>query len=119
MSVPGNTALARHATRRLALNGFDVAVLPEITPFSDQFPFNRNGVPSLWFTRTNFPGGRWQHHSTHDSLENVSVVEVRRLLSAAHPLITSLALQAQWPFPSRLPAREQALARRLGRELFG
>jgi aminopeptidase YwaD len=119
MSVPGNTALARHAKRRLAARGLDVAVLPEITPFSDQFPFNRVGVPSLWFMRTNFPGGRWQHHSIHDSLDNVSVPEVRRLLSAVYPLIKSLATQAKWPFPSELSAREQALARRLGRELFG
>jgi Iap family predicted aminopeptidase len=119
MSVPGNTALARQAKRRLAARGLDVAVLPEITPFSDQFPFNRVGVPSLWFMRANFPGGRWQHHSEHDSLDNVSTVEVRRLLDAVYPLLKSLAAQAKWPFPCELPAREQALARRLGRELFG
>jgi Zn-dependent M28 family amino/carboxypeptidase len=119
MSVPGNTALARYAKRRLAAGGLDVEVLPEITPFSDQFPFNRNGVPSLWFMRTNFPGGRWQHHSTHDALENVSTDEVRRLLVVVHPFIKSLALQTKWPFLSVLPAREQAFARRLGRELFG
>lgn len=119
MSVPGNAALARHAKRRLAAHGLEVDVRPEITPFSDQFPFNRVGVPSLWFMRTNFPGGRWQHHSIHDSLENISLPEVQRLLGAAYPLIHSLAVRAKWPFPSALPAREQALARRIGRELFG
>jgi hypothetical protein len=119
MSVPGNTGLARHASRRLAAAGLDVDTRPEITPFSDQFPFNRLGIPSLWFMRTNFPGGRWQHHSVHDSLENVSVPEVRRLLGAVHPLILSLAAQTKWPFPAKLPPRELALARRLGRELFG
>jgi hypothetical protein len=119
LSVPGNTALAGHAKRRLAARGLAVDTLPEINPFSDQFPFNRVGVPSLWFMRTNFPGGRWQHHSVHDSLENVSIPEVQRLLGAVLPLITSLASQAKWPFPSELPAPEQALARRLGRELFG
>jgi hypothetical protein len=119
MSVPASTALARTARRQLAARGLDVAVRPEITPFSDQFPFNRVGVPSLWFTRTNFSGGRWQHHSVHDSLANVSIHEVQRLLGAAHPLITSLASRAKWPFPARLPAAAQALARKLGRELFG
>jgi hypothetical protein len=119
MSVPGNNALSRFATRHLARHGLDVEAKPEITPFSDQFPFNRVGVPSLWFMRTNFPGGRWQHHSVHDSLANVSLAEVTRLLNAVRPLITSLATKAKWPFPSSLPVREQALARRLGRELFG
>jgi hypothetical protein len=119
MSVPGNASLARHAQRRLAARGLEVEVLPEITPFSDQFPFNRVGVPSLWFMRTNFPGGRWQHHSIHDSLQNVSIPEVQRLLGAVYPLIHSLGSRAKWPFPSELPPREQALARRIGRELFG
>jgi hypothetical protein len=119
MSVPGNAALSRYATRHLAGHGLDLEAKPEITPFSDQFPFNRVGVPSLWFQRPNFPGGRWQHHSVHDSLENVSLDEVARLLHAAHPFITSLAAKTKWPFPSSLPAAQQALARRLGRELFG
>jgi hypothetical protein len=69
--------------------------------------------------RTNFPGGRWQHHSVHDTLKNVSVDEVRRLLQAVYPLITSLASKAAWPFAAGLPPAQQSLARRLGRELFG
>jgi hypothetical protein len=119
MSVAGGNALSRFATRELSRGGLEVAAYPEITPFSDQFPFNRAGVPSLWFMRSNFPGGRWQHHSVHDSLENVSATEVQRLLTAVHPLVIKLAAAAKWPFPPRLPAPQQALARKLGRELFG
>jgi Zn-dependent M28 family amino/carboxypeptidase len=119
MSVPGNEKLATHASGQLAAQGLDVAILPEITPFSDQFPFNRVGIPSLWFMRTNFPGGRWQHHSIYDSLENVSVPAVQLLLNAVHPLVSALAAQTKWPFPAKLPARELALAQRIGRELFG
>ncbi len=119
MSVAGAPELARFSTAKLAAGGLDVAVQPELVPFSDQFPFNRAGVPSLWFMRANFPGGRWQHHSVHDSLENVSVAEVQRLLAAVHPLAVSLAGLRTWPFPSRLPSDQQARARRIGRELFG
>jgi len=119
MSVAGNTELARHATRRLASCGLEVGSRPELTPFSDQFPFNRAGVPSLFFMRTNFPGGRWQHHSVHDSLENVSIHEVQRLLAAAHPLIVSLAAKAKWPFPATLSPPDLQIARKIGRELFG
>ena len=119
MSVPANSELSRFAAKQLAARGLDVDARPEVTPFSDQFPFNRAGIPSLWFMRTNFPGGRWQHHSTHDSLHNVSITEVQRLLQAVHPLVTSLAAQTKWPFPARLPAEALVLARKLGRELFG
>jgi hypothetical protein len=119
MSVPANPELSEHAVATLGSAGLDVDVRPEITPFSDQFPFNRAGISSLWFMRTNFPGGRWQHHSTHDSLANVSIHEVQRLLMAVHPLVTSLAARERWPFPAKLPAAAMATARRIGRELFG
>jgi hypothetical protein len=119
MSVAGGDALAQFTSDELARHGLDVAVHPEITPFSDQFPFNRAGVPSVWFMRTNFSGGRWQHHSQHDSLENVSAEEVQRLLAAVHPLVEKLAKSERWPFPRQLPAAQWALAKKLGRELFG
>lgn len=119
MSVAGGDKLAQFTSGELARRGLDVAVHPEITPFSDQFPFNRAGIPSVWFMRPNFSGGRWQHHSQHDSLENVSAEEVQRLLAAVHPLVVKLAGAGRWPFPERLPAAQWALAKKLGRELFG
>ncbi|MBI5766793.1 MAG: M28 family peptidase [Verrucomicrobia bacterium] len=119
MSVAGDAALGRYASRQLARHGSDVAIVPEIIPFSDHFPFNRAGIPSVWFMRPNFPGGRWQHHSVHDSLENVSVAEVQRLLGAVHPLIVRLASSPTWPFAHTLPSAQLALARKLGRELYG
>jgi hypothetical protein len=119
LSCVGRDALARHAKKSLADLGRDVVLRREVTPFADNFPFNWAGVPSLWFMRTNFPGGRWQHHSVNDNLENVSAAEVVRLLRAAAPLIDRLAGQTRWPFAPGLPAAQRAAARKLGRELFG
>jgi aminopeptidase YwaD len=119
MSVAGSAGLQRIAVRELAACGLDVEARSEITPYSDHFPFNRAGIPSLWFMRPNFPGGRWQHHSVHDTLQNVSVEPVRALLAAVQPLIQTLASQARWPFRAVLPAPQLALARRIGRELYG
>jgi hypothetical protein len=117
--VAGAPALERHAVRRLAAGGVDVIVRREICPFFDHFPFNRAGVPSLTVIRENFPGGRWQHHSAHDSLENVSPAVLHRLLDAVGPLISGLAAAAKLPFPAGLPAGQQRDARRLGRDLLG
>lgn len=119
MFASGTAAFTRFATAELARRGLDVDVKPELIPFSDHFPFNRAGVPSLWFMRTNFPGGRWQHHSPHDTLENVSATEVQRVLAAVHPLVTRLAGETKWPFRGGLPADQLAAARRIGRELYG
>lgn len=119
LSVAGDDSLVRHAVRALMKRGLAVQVQREITPFADQFPFNRVGVPSLYFFRSNFPGGRWQHHSRHDTLENVSLVPVSRLLDATAPLIAALAARREWPFSLTLPADQRRIARKLGRELFG
>jgi aminopeptidase YwaD len=119
MLTVGTDALVRNASRTLAARGLHVAAKAEVSPFGDSFPFNRVGIPSLWFQRSNFPAGRWQHHSRHDTLENVSTSEVQRLLGAVAPLITRLASQPKWPFPSALPIEQTKEARRLGRELFG
>ncbi|MDO8542143.1 MAG: M28 family peptidase [Opitutaceae bacterium] len=119
ISVAGSPKLQRFTVARLAARGLDAVVQPEITPFSDHFAFNRAGVPSLWFMRTNSSGGRWQHHSVHDNLLHVSAEELRRLLTAVQPLIATLGNSLRWPFPTALPAAQHALARRLGRQLFG
>ncbi|HEU5077900.1 MAG TPA: M28 family peptidase [Opitutaceae bacterium] len=119
LSVAGGESLARHAVRALAKRGLAVQLQREITPFADQFPFNRAGVPSLYFFRSNFSGGRWQHHSRYDSLDNVSLAPISRMLDAAAPLIAELAERRSWPFSLTLPANQRHAARKLGRDLFG
>jgi len=119
MYCVGDRALARHAQAALAGHGLAVASKPEVTPFGDIFPFNWAGVPSLWFFRTNTPGARWQHHSPSDSLENVSVDAVARLVGALVPVIGTLADAADWPFGARPPLAQRQVIARLGEELFG
>ncbi|HYD84774.1 MAG TPA: M20/M25/M40 family metallo-hydrolase, partial [Opitutus sp.] len=119
ISVAGEDGLARHAARQMLAHGLAAQVHREITPFADQFPFNRAGIPSLYFFRSNFPGGRWQHHSQHDTLANVCGATVARLLEAAAPLVAGLGARRTWPFRPTLPAAQRALARQLGRDLFG
>jgi len=119
MWVSGSEALGRFAAAALAEREVYVQLRREISPFFDTFPFNRAAVPSLGFMRPNFPGGRWQHHSSHDSLANVSVEVLAKLVEGIAPLVAALADQERWPFGSRLTALQQAQARKLGRELLG
>lgn len=119
MSCVGSDALATRAMRVLSQHDLDAVLRREVTPFVDNFPFNSAGLPSLYFGRANSTAGRWQHHSRHDTLENVSVEEVVRLLRGVTPLIVQLSREARWMFPAGLPAAQQLVAHRLGRELFG
>ncbi len=119
MFVSGAEPFATHAISAFARAGLDVDARRELIPFSDHFPFNRAGIPSLWFMRTNFPGGRWQHHSPHDTLENVSEKPIQQVLAAVHPWVTALAAAPKWPFPATLPPAQLAEARRIGHDLYG
>jgi len=119
MWVSGSGALGQFASAALAERDVFVQERREISPFFDTFPFNRAAIPSLGFMRPNFSGGRWQHHSRHDSLENVSVEVLAKLVDGIAPLVADLADRGRWPFGSRLTAGQQAQARKLGRELLG
>jgi hypothetical protein len=119
MSCVGPDALRRYAVRALAEVGLDVVLRQEVTPFFDNFPFNHAGVPSLCFTRSNFPGGRWQHHSRYDTLKHISLAALMRLLFAVEPLVARLGRLQCWPFRRQLTTTQRRKAHRLGRELFG
>jgi len=115
----GDARLARHAVRRLATGGIDARVQHEISPFCDCFPFNRAGIPTIWIRRQNFSGGRWQHHSQHDNLDNLSVPQLAALLGAVAPWAADLAGRIRWPFAARLAPAQHASARRISRALLG
>ena len=115
----GDERLGRFACHTFARRGIDATLKHEITPFADCFPFNRMGIPSLWSRRVNFPGGRWQHHSRHDTLENVSIPDLMLLLPAVADLASNLAGRARWPFQATLSPARRTATRRLARELLG
>ena len=114
----GSAALGKFAVDRLARGGVEVRTSGEVTPFFDTFPFNAGGVPSLCFYRSNFSGGRWQHHSRYDILAHVSAGEVHRLVGAVAPLVQALASRRAWPFARAFPVAQQREVRRLAAELF-
>ena len=114
----GPAALGALACRHLARAGVSVRTPAAVTPFFDTFPLNAAGVPSLCFYRSNFSGGRWQHHSRHDTLAHVAPAEVVRLVQAVAPLVAHLAGLAVWPFRRAFPAAQAREVRRLAAELF-
>lgn len=90
------------------------------TPFMDHFPFAVSGVPTVNFSRGNCSGGRWQHHSEHDHLGNVSTQPVEQVVSCLTPLVHSLANRRDTPLFLRCrPAALDASLRAGGRRYYG
>jgi len=105
---------------RLAEEGLEAVEQAAPMPFADHFPFSVFGVPSVSFIRPNMSNGlRWQHHSAHDRLDNVSVVELSRVVRAVGALAGDLAAKPRWPFARGLAPDQRAETARLARELFG
>jgi len=115
----GSNALAEHTIRSLKRNGLHVAPKEDISPFSDHFPFTAYGVPAIWFHRANFTGGKWNHHSVHDDLENASADPLVKIMSAVGPLVQQLANSAKWPFTRGLPPTQKKQTEEWAKTLYG
>ena len=105
----GTAEFGSWLVRRLAKEGLDVVEKAAPMPFADHFPFSVFGVPSVTFIRPNMDNGlRWQHHSAHDRLENVSTLELSRVIKAVGALAAGLAAKPRWPFPRGLAPESAA-----------
>jgi hypothetical protein len=118
MICAGGRDLADYGLDTLREQGFFVELKREAIPFADHFPFTVYNVPALWFYRENFPGGRWQHHSVHDNLQNVSSGVVAGLLSAVSVLIGRAAEAEKLPFTRALDPELRARTLVLAKTLF-
>ena len=119
LNITGTDALKAFALRKLAGAGLSVRPVTGAVPFSDHFCFSVYGVPTLWFHRPNFPGGRWQHHSEHDNLENVSVSALAGIVQAAGALIVDSANRSRLPFPRGLSPAVKDRTLELAKALYG
>ncbi len=71
--------------------GYSCSVIEEVSPYSDMFPYNIHGAPSLWLYRTNMPGMRFFHHAELDDLPVVSAHEIARCATATARLAYAAA----------------------------
>ena len=106
--------------KTLAKYGLDCIEKTGPMPFADHFPFSAFGVPSVTFMRPNMDSGmRWQHHSSQDNLENVSVLELGRVVRGVAGLAVTLARSSRWPFGRGVAPEQARETSRLAREMFG
>jgi hypothetical protein len=116
----GREEFGRWMLGNLLSYGLDAVAKTSPMPFADHFPFSAFAVPSVTLMRPNMDGGmRWQHHSAHDSVANVSITELARVIRAVAGITRKLARSRRWSFPRGIAPEHQLETRRLARELFG
>jgi len=115
----GTNTFGAWLLKALAQTGLDAVEKTAPMPFADHFPFSTFGVPAVTFLRPNMDSGmRWQHHSSQDNLDNVSVEELARVKTAVGKVAERLARLPRWPFGPGLAPEQSSETRRLGREMF-
>lgn len=114
----GDRKIRKFVADHLRQARFVADVEQDVSPFSDQFPFNLLGVPSIWFYRTNFPGGRYFHHSQHDQIDVLDFNRLARTAEAAGSMVATLAASPELPFPAGIPEAQQKLIRKHRQEIF-
>lgn len=93
-------------------------VLAEVSPFSDMFPFNIAGAPSVFFHRMNQAGTRYFHHSHLDDLPSISSAVIATHANAlAH--LAHLSAFTDPPFARAIPAEQMREVEDLAAKYFG
>jgi hypothetical protein len=94
-------------------------VRDEVSPYSDHFPLNICGVPSVWATRLSlFKASYWTLHSVHDNLNNISLDVCARTISIYGNILQDLASRSQIPFPRKISPKLMQEVRKVAKESY-
>jgi aminopeptidase YwaD len=99
--------------------GFPAHLLGELSPFSDHFPFNLAGIPSVWCHRPTYQLARHYHHSSLETPEVISPEVLQSTIEQQAVLLERLANAVPLPFQSRIPEPQMKVIKNMAREWCG
>lgn len=94
----------------------DLDVGEYLVPFSDQFPFTVQGIPSAFIHTSGDKGPRGWGHTAADTLDKVSVQAIRLAAAAVARLMIRAAAADPWPGRRRTPDEVKAMLQAQGAE---
>jgi len=94
----GSRSLRALVERTNRDTGFPGHIITEICPFSDHFPLNTIGVPTVWYYRPTFVAARHFHHSAQETIEVVSPQILEATIRNQVALLEIVANQHPLPF---------------------
>ncbi|HEY2931547.1 MAG TPA: M28 family metallopeptidase [Acidobacteriota bacterium] len=94
-------------------------IISEVSPFSDHFPLNLQGVPGVWYYRTTFGSARHYHHSVLETVDVVSPWVLERTVRAIARLLEVIANSEPMPFPRTIPAVQKRALNKMAKQWTG
>lgn len=117
--ISGDSRLARRVRSFWSERKHHLEINRTLSPYSDHFPLNICGIPSLWLTRPSVAhGGYWTLHSTHDNVSNVSSAVMARMIDTSAAFLKEIGNAPRLPFARRLGNDIMRDVRRIARREF-
>ena len=119
VNVTGTPGLRKFIDSHWQKRGHPARVETGVSPYSDHFPLNIVGVPSLFLTRPNMMGDvYWDLHSIHDNLDNVSRPVMARTIETATAMLRRVADAPRMPFQRKLEPKVATEVRKIARAAY-
>lgn len=117
--VTGTPSLEKLVRSVWAKRRHPIDVQTAVNPYSDHFPFNIVGAPSLWLSRPTLTGGGyWTLHSTHDTTEHLSSAVLARTIDSTAGLLDRIANAPRLPFDRGIEAGVASEVRQVARREY-
>lgn len=117
--VIGSPLLRSWVEEQLRTSHFVARVRAEVSPYSDHFPFAALGVPTIWFHRRNCAGGRFYHHSAHDTADVLSPKVMEATLRVQARILEVAMAGADFAAWKALSNEQKEAIARCERDLYG
>jgi len=117
--VTGTPPLERLVRSTWQAQKHPAEIRAEVHAYSDHYPFNIIGVPSVSLGRPSVVGGgSWQLHSGHDTTGHVSATVLARTIDTSADLLKRVANAPNLPFARQIEPKLARQVRTIARDVY-
>ncbi|MCH2114832.1 MAG: M28 family metallopeptidase [Pirellulales bacterium] len=116
VTLAGTPALHGFVRKTYDARKHGAALVDQVVIYSDMFPLNMLGIPSVWCFRT---GGQWAFHTKLDNIANVSSQAILRTTDTVLEMVHRTATPQRMPFPRKMDPQAMAEINAAARDAYG
>ncbi len=119
LNVTGTAGLEKLVRNCWRRHGHEANICRTVTPYSDHFPLNICGTPSIWLSRPSImTDGYWTLHSVHDNLDNVSSSVISKTINTTAKFLDQVVTAPRLPFRPTIDPQVMAQVRAVAKQAY-
>ena len=115
--ITGNKTLSKYIKENVGRYNY-FKVEEGGSPYSDQFPFNIKGIPSLFVWRVNCATGFYHYHSFKDNLEVIDINLIDKTIKTFYEVIEDISVKDKISFISNISPKQKRNINRYNKGLI-